>query len=117
MIGMNSYFYTFKNGNLYRHNTNDNRNEYYGVSGALAPSTITSVIAPRPVVDVKLFKTLTYESNATLTATNLQTDLTDGSPNFLYQELLCKKRRRMVFIYQNQCWHSKLFGKIKKWYS
>ena len=66
MIGMNSYFYTFKNGNLYRHNTNDNRNEYYGVSGALAPSTITSVIAPRPVVDVKLIKTLTYE--------------TDGSP-------------------------------------
>tara|TARA_R100000329_G_C7616513_1_gene218916 strand:- start:499 stop:1302 length:804 start_codon:yes stop_codon:yes gene_type:complete len=80
MIGMNSYFYTFKNGNLYRHNTNDNRNEYYGVSGALAPSTITSVIAPRPVVDVKLFKTLTYESNAAWSATNLQTDLTDGSP-------------------------------------
>ena len=47
---------------------------------ALAPSTITSVIAPRPVVDVKLFKTLTYESNAAWTATNLQTDLTDGSP-------------------------------------
>jgi len=80
MIGMNSYFYTFKNGNLYRHNTNTNRNEYYGVSGALAPSTITSVIAPRPVVDVKLFKTLTYESNAAWGATSLLTDLTDGSP-------------------------------------
>ena len=28
MIGMNSYFYTFKNGNLYRHNTNDIRNQH-----------------------------------------------------------------------------------------
>ena len=30
MIGMNSYFYTFKNGNLYRHNTNETRNNFYG---------------------------------------------------------------------------------------
>ena len=29
IIGMNAYLYTFKNGNLYRHNTNNNRNEYY----------------------------------------------------------------------------------------
>lgn len=80
MIGMNSYFYSFKNGNLYRHNTNSNRNEYYGVDGSTAPSTITSVLAPRPIIDVKLFKTLTYESNAAWSATNLQTDLSDGSP-------------------------------------
>ena len=32
MMGMNSYFYTFKNGNLYRHNTNETRNQYYGVN-------------------------------------------------------------------------------------
>ena len=31
MIGMNSYFYSFKNGNLYRHNTNNLRNNFYGV--------------------------------------------------------------------------------------
>jgi hypothetical protein len=80
MIGMNSYFYSFKNGNLYRHNTNANRNEYYGIDGSLAPSTITSVIAPRPIIDVKLFKTLTYESNAAWGATSLLTDLSDGSP-------------------------------------
>ena len=29
MIGMNSYFYTFKNGNLYRHNVNETRNNFY----------------------------------------------------------------------------------------
>jgi hypothetical protein len=29
MIGMNSYFYSFKNGNLWRHNTNEKRNNFY----------------------------------------------------------------------------------------
>ena len=77
MIGMNSYFYTFKNGNLYRHNTNDTRNQYYGVNYS---SSITSVLSPRPIVDVKLFKTLTYESNAAWAATNLITDINDGNP-------------------------------------
>jgi hypothetical protein len=31
MIGMNNYFYTFKGGNLYRHNVNNTRNNFYGV--------------------------------------------------------------------------------------
>ena len=31
MIGMNNYFYTFNKGNLYRHNVNEVRNNYYGV--------------------------------------------------------------------------------------
>jgi len=30
MIGMNSYFYSFKNGELYRHNTNNTRCNFYG---------------------------------------------------------------------------------------
>jgi len=34
MIGMNNYFYTFKEGNLYRHNTNERRNNYYGIDYA-----------------------------------------------------------------------------------
>ena len=40
MIGMNSYLYTFNGGNLYRHNTNALRNNYYGVQ---YNSNITSV--------------------------------------------------------------------------
>ena len=36
MIGMNNYFYTFSNGNLYRHNTNEVRNNFYGVQGDAA---------------------------------------------------------------------------------
>ena len=81
MIGMNSYFYTFKNGNLFRHNTNDNRNEYYGVPGTdpANASTITSVFNPEPTLSIKLFKTLSFESNAAWTCTNLLTDLSQGS--------------------------------------
>lgn len=29
MIGMNNYFYSFKGGNLYRHNSNSLRNTFY----------------------------------------------------------------------------------------
>ena len=59
MIGMNNYFYTFKNGNLYRHNVNTNRNTYYGVYTA---SSISSVFNQAPVTN-KLFKTLQLEGD------------------------------------------------------
>ena len=58
MIGMNNFFYSFKNGQLYRHNTNDTRNSYYGTTYA---STIKTVINSSPL-DNKLFKTLNLES-------------------------------------------------------
>ena len=76
MIGMNGYFYSFKNGNLYRHNTNDTRNNYYGVQGE---SSVTSVFNPLPTKDIKLFKTMSFESNASWAVTSLQTDLNSGS--------------------------------------
>jgi len=79
IIGMNAYLYTFKNGNLYRHNTNTNRNEYYGVSGTSAPSTLTSVFNPEPTLSIKLFKTLSFESNAAWDCTALTTDLSQGN--------------------------------------
>ncbi len=93
MIGMNSFFYSFNEGNLYRHNTNENRNEYYNVAGNLNPSTITSVFNPRPTLDIKLFKTLSYESNTTVAdnnearwaCTTLLTDLNDGSPGSMLE--------------------------------
>jgi hypothetical protein len=85
MIGMNSFFYSFKGGNLWRHNTSPSRNTYYGVFTA---SSITSVFNPEPTLSIKLFKTLSYESTTTVTDTNearwectsLLTDLTDGNP-------------------------------------
>tara|TARA_R110000824_G_scaffold293396_3_gene481741 strand:+ start:77 stop:829 length:753 start_codon:yes stop_codon:yes gene_type:complete len=74
--GMNGYLYTFKDGNLYRHNTNSLRNNYYGTQGI---STITSVFNPEPTLSIKLFKTLSYESDDSWAVTDLNTDLNSGS--------------------------------------
>ena len=67
MIGMNSFFYSFKGGNVWRHNTGANRNTYYG---QFANSTITSVFSPEPTLSIKLFKTLSYEATTTVADTN-----------------------------------------------
>lgn len=59
MQGMNQYFYSFSGGDLYRHNTNETRNQYYGED---FDSTITSVFNEEPVTN-KLFKTLALEGD------------------------------------------------------
>lgn len=64
MIGMNNYFYSFKGGNLYRHNTNETRNTYYGTTYS---STITTVLNKQPLEN-KLFKTLAIEGTDAWTA-------------------------------------------------
>jgi hypothetical protein len=81
MIGMNNYFYTFKGGNLYRHNTNPSRNTFYtpwwtligNPSGSFSPSTLSSVFNQSPL-DNKLFKTINLEGDSSW-AVNLHTDL------------------------------------------
>ena len=75
MKGMNSYFYSFDGGNLYRHNTNTLRNNYYGVQ---YESSITGVFNTKPLV-IKLFKTMSFESNAAWEVKSLFTDLSTGS--------------------------------------
>lgn len=59
MIGMNTYFYTFKGGNLYQHNSNETRNNFYGEQNN---STITGVFNIAPNV-VKTFKTISLKGN------------------------------------------------------
>ena len=59
----------------YRHNVNPNRNEYYGQPNS---STITTVFNMDPS-SIKLFKTMSYESNDVWTCTELFTDLSTGS--------------------------------------
>lgn len=71
MIGMNQYFYTFKGGNLYRHNVNSLKNTFYGqwwvlvgdANGAFTPSLMHSVFNTAPLEN-KLFKTLNLEGDA-----------------------------------------------------
>jgi|TARA_R110000796_G_scaffold186460_1_gene303368 hypothetical protein len=75
MIGMNSYLYTFNGGNLYRHNTNALRNNYYGVQ---YNSNITSVFNVEPQT-IKLFKTMSFESDDAWAVTSLSTELSVGN--------------------------------------
>ena len=56
--GMNQYLYTFKGGNLYRHNVNETRNNYYGQD---YPSTITTVLNT-DALTTKVFKTIDLEA-------------------------------------------------------
>lgn len=60
MIGMNSQFYTWKNGSLYLHDSNESRNQFYG---SLYPSTITTIFNQDPL-QTKLFKTVSLDSDA-----------------------------------------------------
>lgn len=70
IIGMNNYLYSFKNGKLYRHNSNASRSNFYGVQ---YDTKITSVFNNSPL-ESKLFKTIELESNAPWSA-SLETDL------------------------------------------
>jgi hypothetical protein len=74
MVGMNSYFYTFKNGELYRHNSNEDRNTFYG---SFTPTSITSVFNP-DVAIVKNFKTISIDGDDSWSC-NVITDLGTGS--------------------------------------
>jgi hypothetical protein len=57
--GMNQYLYTFKNGNMYRHNVNEARNTFYGA--AAEDTTITTVVNT-DALTTKVFKALDLES-------------------------------------------------------
>ena len=59
MIGMNNYFYTFKGGNLYRHNSNATRNNFYGVQ---YNSMVKSVFNDAPLEN-KLFKAVDIQGD------------------------------------------------------
>jgi hypothetical protein len=81
MIGMNNYFYTFKGGDLYRHNVNAERNTFYkpwfvkigNPNGAFTPATLQSVFNTAPLEN-KLFKTINLQGDARWGVT-LETDL------------------------------------------
>ena len=74
MIGMNSHFYSFKGGNLWKHNMNPTRNNFYGLQYT---SKIKSVFNDA-ALENKLFKTISLEGNDRWSAL-LHTDLhTDG---------------------------------------
>jgi hypothetical protein len=58
MVSMNNNLYTFKDGNLYKHNSNTTRNSYYGT---LYPSKVTTIFNNEPS-QTKQFKTIATNS-------------------------------------------------------
>jgi|TARA_R110001632_G_scaffold9237_4_gene35669 hypothetical protein len=95
MIGMNNYFYTFKGGNLYRHNVNENRNTFYGV---FSPSKMESVFNTSPLEN-KLFKTLNLEGDDAWAAT-MDTDIQDSG--FIDYDYFEKKEHSWYSFVRNE---------------
>ena len=103
MVGMNNYFYTFKGGNLYRHNVNENRNTFYSdwwiqvgtPNEAFKPSFMQSVFNVSPLEN-KLFKTLNLEGDDAWAAT-LETDI-QNSGNIDYDWFEKKEQSWYGFI-------------------
>jgi hypothetical protein len=81
MIGMNNYFYTFKGGDLYRHNTSEERNTFYKPwwvkvgepLQAFQPTTLQTVFN-EAVLENKLFKTILIKGDAPWSV-QLETDI------------------------------------------
>lgn len=90
MIGMNGVFYSFKGGELYKHNTNQLRNTFYQEwwnkldepNNAFAPSRVTSVFNNEPLT-VKNFKTIATYGNKPWDCTVI-TDLSTGEIDSSY---------------------------------
>jgi hypothetical protein len=83
MTNMNNFLYTFKSGELWKHNTNATRNSWYGA--ASAPSTVTVVFNDAPS-ESKMFKTLACETDSPW-KTTITTDLNSGVMEASYFEL------------------------------
>lgn len=84
--GMNQYLYTFSGGNLWRHNTNEERNTFYGTYDPnLDSSRIESVFNDEPIVN-KIFKTLAVEGNRPWSATLVSDQQDTGFINASYFE-------------------------------
>jgi hypothetical protein len=90
MLGMNGAFYSFKGGELYKHNTNANRNTFYYdwwdelgfPEDAFEPSKVTSVFNDEPLT-IKNFKTIATYGNSPWSCT-VVTDLSTGEIDSTY---------------------------------
>ena len=75
MINLNNVFYTFKNGQLYKHNkTTGARNTYYGTSY----NTEVELVSNAAPSEVKIFKTIEIEGNSPNWDVTIITDLDQG---------------------------------------
>lgn len=94
MIGMNNYFYSFKGGNLYRHNVNPVHNTFYG---QYTPSSLTAIFNDSPLEN-KLFKTINLESDDAWD-TVLESDI--QATGFINKEYYEKKEQSWYAFIRN----------------
>lgn len=83
MTNMNNFLYTFKSGELWKHNTNATRNSWYGAASDASKVTIVFNDAPS---ESKMFKTISCETDSPWKAT-VTTDLNSGVMEASYFEL------------------------------
>ena len=79
MIGMNSSFYTWKNGELYQHNSNATRNDFYHV---IYPSSIQTIFNQEYAVN-KMFKSIAIDSTKPWEV-DIVTDMSTGHMDSSY---------------------------------
>lgn len=79
MTEMNSIFYTFKDGELWRHNVNTTRNNFYGQP---YQSSVRTIFNNDPL-SVKVFNTLSLNSSHPWTA-DVYTNISAGSIDYTY---------------------------------
>ena len=96
MIGMNNHFYSFSNGQLYKHNANETRNEYYGTK---SPSMIKTIINEDPLNN-KLFKTLNLESTDAW-STEILTDVSSQSSSITDTSFVKKEGSFFSYVRTN----------------
>ena len=57
-ISLNNQYFTFKNGDIYKHHDNSNHSEFYGVT--LTNKCTVKFVMNQPIGQIKRFKTLNY---------------------------------------------------------
>ena len=108
IIGMNNYLYTFKGGDLYKHNVNQSRNTFYEQwwakfpfppppPGPFVPSRLVSVINDG-VLENKLFKTIVLQGDSQWDAT-LVTDIQNSG--FIQSSWFEKKEQTYFAFIRN----------------
>ena len=78
MVELNNVFYTFKNGNMWKHNVNPIRNNFYGTQYS---SKIKTIFNNSPLEN-KMFKSLSINSNEPWSVdidTNLESSITPST--------------------------------------
>ena len=76
-LSLSSAYFTLQDGKLWQHDTNEIRNNFYGLQHN---SSITTIINEEPSV-VKTFNTVSYEGSENWGLSYINTDLDQGSVN------------------------------------